>query len=74
MAQIVITMRGSNLSVNLPIAMASKPFTIAGSENAPDVVALVQPNSPAIGFRKTPQLKYAPHIAAITKNDATKTR
>jgi hypothetical protein len=55
MAQIVITIRGPNLSVSLPIAIAIKPMTIEEREYAPEVDALVQPNSLINGLKKTPK-------------------
>ena len=71
--QNVITIRGPNLSVNLPITMASKPCTIQESENAPEVSALVQTRSVSIGLKKTPNEANIPNINILTKKEATTT-
>jgi hypothetical protein len=45
----------------------STPFTIADSEKAPEVMAVVQPNSLSSGLRKTPKVLYIPHDITIIK-------
>jgi hypothetical protein len=52
----------------------SKPCAIQESEKAPEVKALVQPNSVNIGLKKIPNESYTPYIVIIiTKAAATMT-
>ena len=51
---VVITILGPNLSVNLPEKMTRIPCNTKFSDKAPEVIALVQPNSSNIGLKKTP--------------------
>jgi len=53
--QIDSTNLGPNLSFKLPMMIPNAPCTIQESEKAPDVRALLQPNSALIGFKKTPK-------------------
>jgi len=43
------------------------------SEKAPEVSALVQPNSVSTGLKKTPKAKYVPELAARIQKAATAT-
>jgi len=49
----------------------SKPCTIQESEKAPEVKALVQPNSVNTGLKKIPNVLYTPYIDIIIKKAAT---
>jgi hypothetical protein len=71
--QTVITIRGPSLSLTLPATIANKPCIIQLSEKAPEVTALVQPNSVDNGLKKTPNVKNIPHINNIIKKAATTT-
>ena len=68
--QIVITMRGPNLSLRPPITMPSNPDEIMEMEKAPDVNALVQPKSDIIGLKKTPNEECAPTMLIWVKKAA----
>ena len=57
-----MTPRGPNLSVNLPIAIPSKPFITQEREKAPEVIAFVQPKSFSIGLKKTPKAVLTPML------------
>jgi quinolinate synthase len=50
--------------------MVSKPFIMEASEKAPDVTALVHPNSFSNGLKKTPKAKYTAHIIDIMSKEA----
>ena len=49
-----IIFRGPIRSFNLPTRIPSKPIIKKAREEAPDITALVQPNSKAKGLKKTP--------------------
>jgi hypothetical protein len=49
------------------MAMPNTPWSTEESEKAPEVMALVQPNSSNIGLKKTPKTKYKPHETTMIK-------
>ena len=75
MPLIVTTIRGPNLSHNLPAKILKTAFKIRFSEYAPAVADLVEPNSVNTGLRKTPKLYCAPNaIISIKKQEIKITR
>jgi hypothetical protein len=67
-----MTILGPNLSLSLPDMMLKKPYTITLSEKAPEVSALLQPNSSISGLKKTPKVNRVPKDTAwIQKADKT---
>ena len=63
----VMTGLGPNLSVSLPTTMPRGPITKKASEKAPEVAALVQPNSVNTGSKKTPKLRNMPQATSMMK-------
>jgi hypothetical protein len=66
--QRVVTTRGPSLSLSPPIAIASKPMIIQESEKAPEITALLHPNSDIIGLKKIPKEKCTAWLARKTMN------
>jgi hypothetical protein len=73
MPAIVRTLLGPTLSLNLPIPMPAQPLRSIDNEKAPEVSALVQPNSVSNGSKKTPKLYDNPHITSKMKKLAITT-
>ena len=71
MPQVVTILRGPNLSFNLPAMILTIPKAIRASEKAPDVMALVQPNSLSNGFKKTPKVANIPCPISIMRKAST---
>lgn len=63
--QIVITQRGPSLSLKPAAKTHRVPNIIVFSAEAPEVIALVQPNSFMKGSKKTPKELKVPHIIII---------
>ena len=71
--QSVNTIRGPSLSVSPPMTIPNKPSISIEREKAPDVIALVQPNSFKTGLKKTPNENRKLYIARTIKKEATTT-
>jgi hypothetical protein len=65
MPQIVITQRGPNLSLRPAEKTHRRPNIIVFNAEAPEVIALVQPNSFMKGSKNTPKALKVPHIIII---------
>jgi hypothetical protein len=61
----VTTNLGPNLSFSLPTPIPSTPLRNIATENAPEIIALVQPNSVNNGLKKTPKETVVPLDTAI---------
>ncbi len=70
---IVTTIRGPCVSFSLPVTSLNRPLMIQVMEKAPEVIALVQPNSFKTALKNIPKVLYAPHDIAIIKKEATTT-
>ena len=55
------------------MTIPSKPCIIQASEQAPEVIALVQTNSVNTGLKKIPNVLYIPNITIIMKKAAATT-
>ena len=68
-----MTALGPNLSFNLPAAIATTPLSRKQSEYAPEVIALVHPNSVSTGLKKTPKEYSVPYIDTKIRKPAITT-
>jgi len=69
----VRTTLGPNLSANIPISIAIKPIMKKAREDAPESIALVEPNSTSNGVKKTPKVLYVPWIIIMMEKPAATT-
>jgi hypothetical protein len=49
--------------------MPSKPNTNIEREKAPEIIAVVQPNSVSTGLRKTPKARYVPKTTVMARKE-----
>jgi F420-dependent methylenetetrahydromethanopterin dehydrogenase len=56
------------------MTMVNKAFIMEASERAPDVIALVHPNSLSNGLKKTPKALYTPHVINMIIKEAPTTK
>jgi hypothetical protein len=53
------------------MTIPSRPLMLMESEKAPEVTALVQPNSVSIGLKKTPKVEDIPQLINMIRKAAT---